>query len=92
MLSEEIKKLEDENRCLKVMVGQMLEDLPRPRNCENCKYYVQHYGRDRWGTYYKVYIGHCMCNVPIKTRKGKSKPTPEDNCLCFEERNCKGEF
>ena len=89
MLSEEIKKIEDENHRLKVLVGQMLDEIPRPRNCESCEYYVQHYGRDSWGTFYKIYRGHCRCGVPAKKRKGKSEPEPEDTCLCFKERKYK---
>lgn len=92
MLSEEIKKLEEENKRLKVLVGRIQEGIPRPKNCENCKNYIQHYGRDSWGTYYKIYRGHCRCDVPVKKRKGKSVPTPEDTCLCFEERRGIGIF
>ena len=89
MLTEEIKKIEDENQHLKVLLGQMLGDIPRPKNCRNCKNYTQHYIRDDWGAFHKINMGHCRCEVPIKKRKGKSEPAPDDTCLCFEERGYK---
>lgn len=85
MLSDELKKIEDENQRLKVLVQQMLGSVPKRKNCESCKHYIQHYGRNAWGTYFKINAGHCICEVPTKKRKGKSEPTPEDTCLCFEE-------
>lgn len=87
MLSDKIRELELENRRLsKLIKDAVAADIPKLRNCETCKYFRQYYCRDKYGTYYKVYTGHCMCGVPIKERKGKKMPTPEDTCTCFEKR------
>ncbi len=67
MLSEQIAELE----------------LEKPKKCEKCKYYIQHYGRTVTGVYFKLYTGHCTCGVPVKQRRGKKEPTPDDTCSCF---------
>ena len=87
MLAEEIAKLEGENQRLKELIKQMMGDVPKPKNCQNCKHYVQHYRMDDWGRFHKIYIGHCNCEVPIKKRNGKKEPNPEETCLCFEEKH-----
>ena len=84
MLAEEIAKLEGENQRLKVLVNQMMGNIPKPKNCQNCKYYVRHYGK-RNDVYYPLHFGHCICGVPIKERRGKKNPTLNDTCLCFKE-------
>lgn len=28
--------------------------------CENCKYYIQHYGLHEFGGVYKIFCGHCL--------------------------------
>ena len=76
MLSESVLKLETENRKLRELL----------KKCEHCSYYRQHYCRDEYGTFYKVYTGFCTCSVPAGKRKGKVKPTPKDVCQCFKER------
>ena len=87
MLSEAIAKIERENRQLKELLQRTYETVPKPRQCESCKYYVRHYGRQN-GEYYRIYTGHCICGVPLGKRIGKSRPTLEDTCLCFEEGVC----
>ena len=84
MLSEEIAEMERENRQLKELLQRSYETIQQVKQCENCKHYIRHYGR-RDGLYYRLYTGHCVCGVPIHKRKGKSHPTPEDTCLCFEK-------
>lgn len=59
------------------------ESNGKKKNCENCEYYTQHYARTSQGTYFKINVGHCVCHVPIKERKGKKYPKPDDICTCF---------
>lgn len=77
MLSEKIAELEVENIKFKNLLKS------KSKKCENCKYYIQHYGRTVTGVYFKLYIGHCTCGVPVKQRRGKKEPTPDDTCFCF---------
>lgn len=86
MLSGEVQKLETENKKLRELLKRLNEDVPRPKDCEHCRHYRQHYCRDEYGTFYKVYTGFCTCSVPAGKRKGKTGPAPEDTCLCFEQR------
>ena len=85
-LSEQIAELELENKELKELLKQVNEDVAKPKKCEKCKYYIQHYGRTVTGIYFKLYTGHCTCGVPIKQRKGKKELLPDDTCSCFELR------
>jgi len=84
MLAEKIQALEYENAKLKELLKLQEEDVPKPKECGNCKFFIRHYGK-QGGVYYKLYEGHCTCGVPIKQRKGKKNPTLEDTCTCFEE-------
>lgn len=90
MLAEQIKKLENDNARLLEILRLRTENIPKPKECRDCKHYRQHYCKDEFGTYFKVYAGHCICKVSTKKRKGKKEPTPEDTCLCFQERIWKG--
>ena len=74
---------EKENQKLKG-IRQTSDDILKPMNCRHCKFFIQHYGKEK-GIYFKIYAGHCTCGVPLGKRKGKSNLTPEDTCLCFEE-------
>ena len=85
MLAEKIEKLEYENARLREILRLRTDSIPKPRECQNCKYYIRHYGRSNEGVYFKLHIGHCACGVSIGKRKGKGNPTPEDTCTCFEE-------
>ena len=91
MLSNEVVKLEKENAALR----EALETLSRkmesnevlkPRSCQYCKSYVQHYIRN-WGAcreeYSPINAGHCMRLVPAGKRKSKN-PAPGDTCPYFE--------
>ena len=84
MLSEEIAKMERENRQLKELLQRVNESTAKPKQCKNCKYYIQHYGRSADRQYFPVNFGHCICGVQIKKRRTKQMK-PEDTCLCFEE-------
>lgn len=90
MLAEQIKKLEYENTKLKELLKLQEENIPKPKECGNCRYFVRHYGKLD-GIYYKLYVGHCICKVPIKKRKGKKEPTVEDTCTCFQEKRWRGD-
>ena len=85
MLSEEIAKLESENRHLKALLEEIKVNPVKIKDCTHCKFYMQHYCRIN-GVYREIYAGHCTCEVPIKKRKGKTHPVPDDTCLCFEGR------
>ncbi len=88
MISEKVQELELENKRLAVIIADITKsDVPKLKDCEHCKHYRQHYCRNEFGTYYKVYSGFCVCGVPAGKRKGKGKPTPEDTCLCFEDKH-----
>ncbi len=86
MLSEQIAELELENKELKELLKQVNEGIPKSKKCENCKFYIRHYGRASNGVYFNLYTGHCTCGVPVKQRRGKKEPTPDDTCSCFESR------
>ena len=91
MLSDKVQKLELENKRLATIIADITKsDVPKPKYCEQCKHYIQHYGRDEYGIFFMLYTGHCTCGVPAGKRKGKSSPTSEDTCLCFEEKIYKG--
>lgn len=85
MLSQQVLKLEEENQRLRELLKRADETIPKPKQCQNCKHYIQHYARVSGGNYHKIYAGHCTCKVPMGQRKGKKDPIPEDTCLCFEE-------
>lgn len=88
MLSQKVQELELQNRRLKTLIEKNIQaGIPKPKNCENCEHFMQYYWRDDYGTFHKIYAGRCVCGVPIKIRKGKKNPSPEDMCLCYEERN-----
>lgn len=61
------------------------ENITKLKQCRNCKHYVQHYGKSGNGAYFRLYTGHCTCDVPMGKRKEKADPTLEDTCLCFQE-------
>lgn len=87
MLSDKVQKLELENKRLSTIITDISrEDIPKPKDCKGCKHYIQHYARSEYGTFFRLYTGHCTCGVPINKRKEKTNPTPEDTCLCFEEK------
>ena len=73
MLTEEIKKIEDENQHLKVLLGQMLGDIPRPKNCGNCRNYTQHYIRDDWGGVPQDSHGALQVRSPNQEAEGEER-------------------
>lgn len=94
MLSEQIRKLESENRTLREELSELkrkmeADELPKPKSCKYCKNFVQYYikgGRAYTSEYVPIYNGHCLCDVPISKGK-KRNPKPDDSCPYFELGN-----
>lgn len=80
MLSVDVKRLENENAALretlKVMQKQFSEQQLKPKACEYCKFYIQHYVKVG-GSYTKTHCGHCT-HGRVKGKK------PSDTCQYFE--------
>ena len=83
MLAENVLKMEqnyiriqEENARLRRALG---EDLPKPMDCEHCRFFIQHYVRVGL-QYAKTYAGHCG-HGRIKDRKPDEK-----GCKYFEAR------
>lgn len=92
MIANEVNKLECENRHLKAALAELNQKMEqnsvvRPKTCQYCRHYIQHYIRDRSGMYAKEYVpiydGHCVRGVPIR-KGGKKRPVPDDSCPYFE--------
>lgn len=92
MVSNEVKKLEYENHVLRQALEEIQEkmnknEVAKPKSCQYCKYYVQHYAKGGFPAYTKEYIeinsGHCTRGVPIK-KGGKRNTVPDDTCQYFE--------
>lgn len=92
MLSNEVIKLEQENRALRRALRELKEKMEqgnilKPKSCQYCKHYMQHYiknsGTPFEGEYSPIYDGHCIKGVPVKVG-GKRNPKPDDTCPYFE--------
>lgn len=91
MLSKEIQILEQENHVLRkaleeLSVKMKQNSVLKPRNCQYCMHYMQHYIRGGMAftkEYIPIYDGHCVKGVPIKSG-GKRRPKPDDTCPYFE--------
>lgn len=91
MVSSDVKKLENENYILKNALAEIQKkmdsnEVAKPRSCQYCKYYVQHYAKGGFPytkEFIELYIGHCSRGVPIK-KGGKRSTTPDDTCKYFE--------
>ena len=92
MISSEVKKLKQENRILKNALAEIQEKINsnealKPKSCQYCKYYVQHYMKGGFPAYTKeyveIYAGHCTRGVPIK-KGGKKNTSPDNTCSYFE--------
>ena len=92
MLAQEIRKLENENYVLKEQLKELSKkmeqnEVVKPKSCQYCKHFIQHYMRDRSGVhrqeYTPIYAGHCTSGVSI-SKGGRRKPTPDDTCQYFE--------
>lgn len=83
MLSDQVQKLEYENRTLKTQLEELKErysDIPScPKKCEYCQHYHQHYIRSG-SQYVRTNDGHCVAGCRIKSRKGN------ETCKYFAER------
>lgn len=88
MLAQEIMKLERENRALRSALEEISSKIEqnkvlKPRSCQYCKNYIQHYKKDGQENYVPINYGHCICQVPVS--KGRKKnPIPDDTCPYFE--------
>lgn len=80
MLSSDVRQLENENHRLRKALDSMKEkfgeETPKPKACEYCKFYIQHYIKID-GRYSETYCGHCT-HGRVKDRK------PKDTCKYFE--------
>ena len=88
MLAQEIIRLERENRALRSALEGLNSKIEqnkvlKPKSCQYCKNYIQHYRKEGQETYIPINYGHCICQVPVS--KGRKKnPVPEDTCPYFE--------
>lgn len=80
MLSNDVRKLEDENiklkRALAALETKFATEQNKPRACEYCKFYIQHYMKVG-DCYYETNCGHCTQGRP----KGRK---PNDTCKYYE--------
>ena len=88
MLDEEIIKLERENRALRRALEEINSKMEqnkvlKPKSCQYCKNYIQHYRKEGQGNYVPINCGHCVCQVPVSKGK-KKRPVPDDTCPYFE--------
>lgn len=88
MLSREIAKLENENFALREELRELNAKMEsnavlKPKSCQYCKNYIQHYRKELTGEYKPIYAGHCASGMPIK-KGGRRKPNPDDTCPYFE--------
>lgn len=90
MLSREVVQLERENDVLKNALKELSAKMEqnavvKPKSCQYCKNYVQHYMKNGLGyrEYTPIYDGHCTCGVPVSKGR-KRNPKPDDTCPYFE--------
>lgn len=92
MESRETKLLRQENYILHEALNELKERMEnneacKPKSCQYCKYFVQHYVKGGFPAFTKDFIeineGHCKRGVPIK-RGGIRHPKPCDTCPYFE--------
>lgn len=91
MLSKEIGNLERENYELKKALQELSMKMEqntviKPKSCQYCMYYIQHYIKDGIGSpsgYTAIHDGHCVSRVPVKDG-GKRRPKPDDTCPYFK--------
>ena len=95
MIAEKVRELEHENVQLRNTLMELARKMEqgevlKPKSCQYCRNFVQHYRKETNGRYEPVYAGHCTSRVPIK-KGGKKNPVPDDICPYFElgqrERN-----
>lgn len=83
MLAENVLQMEQDNERLRAENEELRrllgEDLPKPKNCEACKFYIQHYVRCGL-QFTKTYAGHCVHG------RNKDKKPDNKNCQYFQEK------
>lgn len=83
MLSNEVERLEDQNRKLKLAIEKLQIKFEeesgekRPKACQYCKFYLRHYVK-AGNHFLKTGCGHCVHGSRTKTRK------PNVSCEYFE--------
>lgn len=80
ILSNQTEELKNENKRLR----ELLESIPKPKDCSHCKHYKRVYGRNERD--YGTEFCYDFCTIPEQKRKGEKHSIPENMCLCFEER------
>ena len=88
MIAERVRELVHENVQLRntlIELARKMEhgEVLKPKSCQYCRNFVQHYRKETNGRYEPVYAGHCTSRVPIK-KGGKKNPVPDDICPYFE--------
>ncbi len=88
MIAERVRELEHENVQLRntlIELARKMEqgEVLKPKSCQYCRNFVQHYRKETNGRYEPIYAGHCTSRVPIK-KGGKKNPVPDDICPYFE--------
>ena len=88
MLAEELRELELDithlRKTLKELTSKIEQgEISKPKSCQYCRNFVQHYRKETNGRYEPIYAGHCTSRVPIK-KGGKKNPAPDDTCPYLE--------
>ena len=88
MIAERVRELEQENTHLRKTLKELTSkieqgEISKPKSCQYCRNFVQHYRKETNGRYEPIYAGHCTSRVPIK-KGGKKNPVPDDICPYFE--------
>ena len=88
MIAERVRELEQENTHLRKTLKELTSkieqgEISKPKSCQYCRNFVQHYRKETHGRYEPIYAGHCTSRVPIK-KGGKKNPAPDDTCPYFE--------
>lgn len=82
MLSNEVERLENQNRKLRAAIEilqakfQEDESVAKPMACEYCKFYLRHYVKLE-GKFIRTGCGHCV-------HGRMKKRNPKDSCEYFE--------
>lgn len=95
MLSEQVTRLEKENKALKMKVELLIQQLEsdpdrKPKMCRECKFFIQHYGKGRSG-YFKINEGHCVAGRRTKNREAEGKTCEYFEFGSYEIRNLEKE-
>ena len=76
ILEQENNRLNQENAELRRLLGT---EPSKPKDCQSCKFFLQHYIYGGGNIYVKIDAGHCVCGKRTKDRKASDK-----NCQYFK--------